>query len=262
MHIASLSPSNYLIDIVRGAADSSRGASSVLVTGFNGDVDNVREDVWDQGGTYVFPAAGGIRMGVVSTSASDDGSPAGTGILTVDIHYLNASGVTAVETVTLNGTSQVLTTATDIYRIQDFHAKTVGSGGVAAGTVSLTNTAGTVTYASIPTGNNRSRQAIYTVPYGKMLYVNALWGGSGAVSGTHFCELMLRGTCDITDNELLPGVFNHKTGVVVLNGASSIYFPTPISFPALCDVKLTAISDASNANIVVSGGFSGWIEDT
>jgi hypothetical protein len=261
VNLAAPAVDNYLIDIARGATSSALGTAPVLVTGFNGDVDNVREDLWDNGGTYVFPANTGIRMRIVSSSISDAGDPVGTGALTVDIHYLDAAGESQEEQLTLNGTTEVLTVATNIRRIIDFHVKTVGTNRTAVGNISLTNTAGNVTYAVIPAGNNRARQAVYTVPLGKKLFVNALWGGSGAVSGAHYCEIMLRATCDVIESELLPGVFNHKTGLVVLNGASSVYFPIPITFPALADVKLTALSDASNASVVVSGGFSGWLEN-
>ena len=47
------------------------GARPFRIIGTNTDIDNVREDIWELGGTYVFPPAGGIRMRVVSSSASD-----------------------------------------------------------------------------------------------------------------------------------------------------------------------------------------------
>lgn len=242
------------------AAGAVTGKTPIYVTGRNGDVDNVREDIWEIGGTYVFPPDGGIQMRVVSTSAADDGSPAGTGARTVDIHYLDAAGATQSETVTLNGTSAVNTVATDILRIQDFHVKTVGSGGAVAGVLSLQNTAGTVTYSSIDTGNNKARQAIFTIPAGCRGYITTVWAGAGVASGQHYLDASLRSTSDFTADELTPGVFQHKVNLVVQDGSAPIVLPVPICFPALADIKISAVSDSGTANVVAVAGFNGWYE--
>ena len=122
----------YLYDI---AEDNVADHDVFRILGYNGAIGTSLEDVWEAGGSYVFPAAGGIQMEVISGSADDDGDPAGTGIQTVDIHYLDADHAEQSETVTLNGLTAVATTATDILRVNEFHASAVGSGGVAAGNI-------------------------------------------------------------------------------------------------------------------------------
>lgn len=243
------------------AAGRVAGAKAVHVTGRNGDIDNAREDIWESGGSYVFPPDAGIQMRVVSTSAADDGSPEGTGARTADIHYLDANGAEAEETVTMNGVSAVSTAATNIRRVNDFHVKTVGSGGVSAGVISLQNVAGTVTYASIDTGNNKVRQAIYSVPAGCRLYITNVWGGAGVVSGQHYLDMSLRTTSDFVGDELTPGVFQHKVNWISQDGTSSLDFEVPIVIPALADVKISAVSDSGAANAVGVAGFCGWCEE-
>lgn len=248
---------DYLRDICRGGVV---GASVFRCVGRNQDVDDVREDVWEPGGEYVFPPGGGIQMRIVSTSASD--GVGGVGIRTVDIHYLDADGNENIEVVTLNGTTPVNTVATDIWRINDLHAKTAGTSGDAAGQISLTNTAGTITYAFIETSGNRARQAVFTIPAGKKGFINEVWigGNSEGGSAANFAEGYLRTTTDYSGTEVLPGIFNFKWCAIVASTTAVSEMECPIVVPALCDIKISVVSRAGNSNVRVVAGFAGWIE--
>ena len=72
--------------------------------GFNDAVGSSAETIWSVGGTYTFPSTA-TAVTVVSASANDDGSPAGTGAQTVTIEGLDSSYAKVSETVTMNGTS-------------------------------------------------------------------------------------------------------------------------------------------------------------
>ncbi len=235
------------------------GAGTFRVIGKNADIDNAREDLWETGGDYVFPPDAGVQMQVISTSAAD--APAGTGARTVDIHYLDADGYEREETVVLNGTSAVNTVATNIRRVQDFHVKTAGSSASAGGTITLRNTTATATYSSIQPGNGRARQAIWTVPAGKVAYITEAWIGGNADGGSlaNYAEGYLRGTCDFS-GELTPGIFNYKWGSISASSALGGEITVPIIAPALCDIKMSAISRAVTSNVLVVGGFAGWYE--
>lgn len=247
---------DYVTEIARGQVE---GACLFRQIGRNPDVDNVREDVWESGGTYVFPAAGGIRMRVVSTDDND--TAAGTGERTVDIVYLDASGNELTERLTMNGTTPVLTTATDIWRIQDFHLRTAGSNALTVGTVSLTDTGGTVTYSSIAANAGRQRQAIITVPAGKIGFVNEIILSGNATGGaaTDYLEGFFRATCE-ENGESLGAIFNFKAGVIQTN--SSVWVQcNPIRIGSLCDIKVSVTSRAGTSSVVAVAGFSGWFED-
>lgn len=228
-----------------------------FVTGRRSNMDNTRCDLWE-GPTcqYVFPAAA-QRMQFVSTSASD--AAAGTGVRTVHVHYLDANYNPGEETVTMNGLTPALTVATNIFRINRVISYTVGSNNAAVGTVSLQNTAGTVTYSLILPNFTASRQVIYTVPAGKTGYVSHWQASSGAATGSHFTTVSARSTAF---NEFShPGIFASFDEVGSLNSAAIMTLPIPVRIPEKTDVKMSAVSDAANAGVTVLGTVMGWFED-
>jgi hypothetical protein len=226
-----------------------------FVFGKNLVVNNVYEDLWEgPTGTYVFPTVP-IQMQLVSTSASD--SAAGVGIQRVLVHYLDTNYDIQNEQVTLNGVTPVLTVATNILRINSLHAIKVGTTGNAVGNISLQNVGGGVTYGFISSGINTAMQAIYTVPNGVTGYISH-WQASSGSSGNHFCQIELRATTH--DGTIWPGVFLIQDGTGTQNSGVEITFPIPIPIPSKADVKLSVISDASNANVTALGAIMGWFE--
>lgn len=218
-------------------------------------VNSARVDLWEgPTTTYVFPLAA-QQMSLVSSSASD--TLAGTGMQKIFIHYLDNTYTTQFEIVTLNGTTPVNTVATNILRINALHATQVGSNGVAVGNISLTSVGGATTYGWVSAGTNNSRQAIYTVPAGVTGYISH-WQASSGSSGNHFCQISLRATTH--ESVLYPGVFLLQDEQGSQNGGQVINFPTPIPIPATTDVKLSAISDAVNANVAALGAIMGWFD--
>lgn len=224
--------------------------------GKNNNVNNVRTDLWTGPTiTYVFPAAA-QQMQIVSTSAND--TAAGTGVRTIIMDYLDGSYNPQQAIITLNGTTPVTTVATNILRINGFHATSVGSGGFAAGNISLTNIGATITYAYIETGFNSARQAIFTIPAGKTGYLSHWQGSSGTASGTHFTRISILATSH--EGVATGGAFITQDEQGTLNNGGSATMPIPIAFPAQTDIKMSAISDAANAGAQVMGAMFGWIE--
>lgn len=218
-------------------------------------VNNTRVDLWEgPTGTYVFPAAA-IQMQVVSTSAND--TLAGTGAQKIHIHYLDNNYAPQSTQVNLNGVTPVLTTPTNILRINGFHLTQVGTGGTSAGNISLQSVGGGVTYSFISSGYNSSRQAIYTVPAGKTGYINH-WQASSGSTGNHFCQTSLRATTH--DGILWPGVFLLQDEQGTQNNGIEITFPIPIPVPATADVKISVISDSPASNVIALGAIMGWFE--
>jgi hypothetical protein len=129
------------------------------------------------------------QRSIVSSSAND--SAAGTGARTVRITYYTSAGVGPLtEDITLNGTTAVNTVATNICYIEDLTVLTVGSGGTAAGNITLRSTTGGggVTIKQISTGDNQDFDAVHYVADGTTCYVtgiscshNGTTVGSGAV---------------------------------------------------------------------------------
>jgi len=178
----------------------------------------------------------------------------GTGIRTLRIDYLDALGVRQSETVTMNGTTAVLTTATDIGALLGLTAATVGSNGSAVGTVSVTNVGNTTTFGGLAIGTNQDDAAAFTVPAGLRGYVTKVAASAGATATT--VKL-----CSDT---------NPATGTVV-NGAkfvwaSALFGTTPEDidpcvpwgpFPAGAQVWLTGTSAGGAA---CQGSMEGYNE--
>jgi hypothetical protein len=124
----------------------------------------------------------GAQRSLKSSSAND--TSAGTGARTVKITYYDASmSGPNTETVTLNGTTAVTTTNTNICFIEEIIVVTVGSNLTNVGTISLyVNTLGTGTViGSIGVGNrvtgvgdNRTYWAHHYVQSAKTMYISGM----------------------------------------------------------------------------------------
>ena len=218
-------------------------------------VTNVRTDLWNVGGTYVFPPAP-TQMSVVSTSAND--SAAGTGVRTIIILYLDDQYNQQLTQVTLNGTTPVLTTPTNILRINKVFSASVGSGGSAAGNITITN--GGNTYARIDATYTASRQAIGTVPSNMFGYITScVFSGCSTTVG-EFIEFDLR--VSALANTLLPGIFVTVATYGISNGALEQTFDPPQLIPATADVKITCARTTGSGMVTAAGSFSGFLTGT
>ena len=246
----------YLYDIAEGNVP---GHTPFLKLGYNGDVGASVEIISSQGGAYVPPAAE-QHMHLISDSVEDDiltGAAAlGTGIHKVTVYYLTDDFVEKSEVVTLNGTTAVETTATDIYRINYVNAEVVGSGGKAAGNISVKNHDETVTYAYIPANHNRMRQAFYTVPTGKNLYLVQMNYSSVTAAGKA-CTITLEATYDEIHYHILSGFFMPFAEITGESNAAAIEFKIPLHFPAGVDIRVVGVA---NASTIVNVGLRGWLE--
>lgn len=123
----------------------------------------------------------GAQRSFSSASASDDGSPVGTGARTLTVEYYTAAGAGPfTETLTLNGTGCVATVATNIAFIENFRVTTVGSTGSNVGIISMfVNAAcGGGTIGTIAATNNQTFWAHHYVPTGKIANVTGISAGS------------------------------------------------------------------------------------
>lgn len=135
--------------------------------GRNADVDaaTAPEDIWEGGGLYTGQPVGVAEtVSVVSSSTAD--TAAGTGLRTLYLGGLDADYGFQVDTVTLNGTTPVVTTKT-WSRIGRVYGLPAGSGGSNAGTITVRHsiTASNV-FAAIQPGYSQTEIAAATIPAG------------------------------------------------------------------------------------------------
>lgn len=247
-------------DIARGQIP---GSKHFLALGVVSGVVNSFVDLWGGGDGYVFPTSA-MQMEVVSSSAQDKGTAApGTGIRTIRIHYLDQYYQEQMEDVTLNGTNAVATVATDMYRINQIHALTVGTNAKAVGTIDIRNaTNHTTIYRRIPIGYTSSMDAVYTIPDGYTGYIEHWHFGAGPSASTksawvqgRLCATVTPCTYDVTT-----GIFFPQDTLFTSGGSAEGNFAVPLKVPERADIKISLIADAADTNASAAGRFSGWLE--
>lgn len=115
------------------------------------------------------------QRSINSSSAND--TSAGTGARTVLLTYMDSTGAGPfTETVTLNGTTNVNTVATNICFIESMEVVTVGSTGSNVGTLTLHAAAagGGATIGTIAATDNQTFWAHHYVPTGKIANITGL----------------------------------------------------------------------------------------
>jgi len=223
--------------VARGQITAHR---SVVVFGYNPDVDTARVTVWPYTGIIPFPAAA-LQLKVSSSDAND--TAAGTGARTVYVAGLDANYNEIEEIVTLNGQTAVLTTQSFL-RVNNAYVATAGSGLSAAGDIYFGDgvvTAGVpaTVYDTIKFDYNQRITGSYTVPAGYTAYlVQGLFsagqpGGSAQVVG----RLLTIGT---------DGIRRAAAITTVNNGVADYTFEYPFRVPEKTTIEATAQGSSNN----------------
>lgn len=244
----------FMVEIARGNVAGTEPFNSHGRYVATGAVTN--HIIWPDG-VYNVPVSTGVQMSIVSTDVADDGSPVGTGIRTMDIHYLDADLIPRVEAITLNGTTPVLTVATNIRFIQCMHILTAGTAKSAVGTISATNSA--VIYSQIEVGSRRCASSARMVPAGKRLFIAGAVGGS--VSGTAAAGAQIKlSTTYFDGHDLTSQLIFIPFGNIGMQDNSIPYtFPIPAGpFPAGTIVTMEVTVDKA---AVITGDWFGWLEN-
>jgi hypothetical protein len=132
--------------------------------------------------------------GSIRSSSAND-TAAGTGARTVRIYWMNATGtVSGTEDVTLNGTTAVNLVTTTKCFIEKMEVLTAGSGGVAAGAITLFSAAaaGGTAVSIINTGDNQTYYAHHYVLSGKTCNVTGTLIGSTSTVAGNDCVFVLK----------------------------------------------------------------------
>lgn len=203
-------------------------------------------------GIHVLDAGG--QMSVQSTSADD--TAGGTGARAIRIHYLDTAGVERSEDVALNGTTAVLTTATDIMFVQCQHLTDAGGGGAAAGDISTTNDG--AEHSRIKAGDTRCTSSWRMVPAGKRLVITD-WALS-SISATSDSRSVVKMASNWILGELFESpriLFSHQS-LGAQNGGDSAPLQTPLVFPA---GALVGATHTSNKAGTTTAAWRGYYED-
>lgn len=201
--------------------------------------------------TVPVPTGGtGCLVNILTVSGA-----ASTGARTVTLYYLDDAFVEKNVTVTLNGNTPVKL-ASDIYRCQNFRLTTTGTGLVPVGF--LTVASGGVTYMYMSLGRTRARQCIWTVPDGKVLYINSV--NLSAVSGSKVAEVRFttRATFDNLAGTTTGGIFIPYHEIMLQDNVFHLPLDPPTKFTEGVDLKISAVSDQTVPQLTCS--LRGWTE--
>lgn len=202
--------------------------------------------LWETGMPRTLTVPDSIQLSVVSTSASDIGK--------INIRYLDGDLIERNEEVQLDGTTPVLTSATDIRAINNVYYM---DGGNVVGNVSGSN--GGVVYFRIPAGSVQFNTAMQRIPAGKRLMITSLYAGSTSGSAAARVKVKLE-TSFINGSSFADLGILHPVGAIALQDNSTTlsgFGPFPI--PSGEWVGLTFTTDKA-ADVV--GGYFGYLEDT
>jgi hypothetical protein len=102
------------------------------------------------------------------------------------------------------------------------------------------------------------RQCVWTVPYGKTLYITNIAFSSAQQAASKYVRFTTRAGYDEKSNLILQrGLFMPFNEVVLNNTSYNRNLSPPTRLPATTDLKVSVISDAT---AVASCTLRGWVE--
>ena len=230
---------NNLADIARGEVPGSKPFSAFGENVTSGSVTD--QVLWETGMPTALTVPDSIQLSFVSSAADTR---------RLKLVYLDGDLVERTETITLTGTTPVLTTATDIRFVNRLYSLD----GAAA--TNVTATSGGVTYARLNAGGVQFDQAMYRVPTGRRLMVNSLY--AGAASGSSASRVVVKAEVSFFNGDSFgeQGILHPVGGIALQDNAVTLPFG-PFPIPAGEIAALTFTCDKA-ADVV--GGFFGWTE--
>jgi len=253
----------FALEVARG---SFPGITHVNKFGRSTNVDSgVVTDIWDGANAtddvdiWVAPTQARIHT-IASTSASDDGDPAGVGARTIRVYYLpDWNTREATEDITLNGVNGVVMSAAAVI-IHRMVVLTKGATSVNVGVITATAAVdGTVT-AQINAGQGQTQMAIYGVPSVQSAYLTSYYvsmlRASGATAGVDVALL----ANPEPDAELLNFLVKHTQAII--SAGSSYLLHRFMPYNKLAGPLILKLEATSTVNdLDVSGGFDAIIVD-
>lgn len=227
---------DYTINISAGAVD---GVSYIEKFGRNDTMSANVETIWDGSNVYTYLTS---ASSVYITSSDGNDTPAGTGARTVEVQGLDENYALATETINVDDSAS----STTFIRVFRALVKTTGSGGQAAGVISIRSAAsggGTLLaqIKKVGTGGGASLgqtfMAIYTVPAGKTAYLTQWTVGAGGQNADT--------TCMFVSKPFGGGAFNAKDIIISAGQQFSKNYKIPLQFTEKTDIEVRGFTSSA-----------------
>lgn len=222
----------YYLQVSRGLIP---GHKRVLKFGYNGEVQNVEETVWDLGGLYAYPSSAVTLTATSSSGATDSGIE--VTIQGVDTNYNELS-----EAVTLDGSGTATTTGSFLRVYRAFVSGSTSS----AGSIDITN--GGTTYANIAVAEQQTLMSLWTVPAGYTAYLFQIDATAFTVQNNKVATVRML-------TREFNGVFRTQNKFDLFEGSYHQDITCPQPIPEKTDIEFRAIADSSNADLRVAATF-------
>jgi len=221
----------YFLQVSRGLVP---GHKRVFKFGYNSDIDNAIEDVWDVGGIYTYQSSALAMTATSGGGATDNG-------VEVTIQGLDANHDEVSEVVTLAGSGSATTSATYLRVFRAF----VSGSQEPTDDIDITN-GGTI-YARIHEDEHQTLMALWTVPAGYTAYLLQ-------TDVTAFTEQNNKFAVVHIQTRELNGVFRTQDKFAIVEATHHQQYQVPLPIPEKTDIRVRAIGSSSNANIALSAG--------
>ena len=228
-------------DIARGNVPGSTPYSTFgekVVTGAGTSI------IWQTGMPTTLTVPDSIQLTASSTDAGDVGD--------VVIRYLDGNLIERSETLTLNGTNNVTTTATDIRAVNNIYSKF----GPVAGTITFTS--GGTTYAIMSAGDIQFQTSMIRVPANKRLMLTGLYAGAASGSSDSRVVVSLVTSFINGDSFADDGYLHPLAAVAIQDGSATFPGFGPFPIPAGEWVGFRAKWDKAAD---ITAGFFGYMEN-
>jgi hypothetical protein len=225
------------------ALGNVRGRTLDQKFGFNQDIDidsSAAETAWAPGGriSYLTTAR---TMSVVSSDADD--ASGDTGARTVLIQGVDENFLEVEETITMNGTTPVVTIQTFL-RINRMVVVTAGSSEMNEGTITATATTDATVQGSIPAGHGFTQQLVIAVPANKTLLFTGLFWNAVKDAGGQDPVVNVRILRRLFETGVRGQIYERTFDTGVLQLIDEPVQPRPVAGPA--DLEVIVSSTENN----------------
>lgn len=236
--------SDFMLEVARG---NVTGFSQVNKFGENQNIaSGTTEDIWDGGGTYVYPSTADITH---VSMAADQVAARGE---TIEVQGLDTDWALTVQDLTLDAsdttTAVALTTALKrIFRMK------VNANVVLDQDLAAHNVGDTQDYAIILAGNNQTLMSLYTIPAGKTAYVLKFYASQSRAAAKDPDAINIRSWARDNVNGY---AFQLKHSLNLSSGGVTTFeriFGVPLKMAEKTDLRMTA--GAVGQSAWVSSGF-------
>ena len=220
----------HSLTIVRGHNPSQTSASGDVDVSEFGDL------------TYLSSAE---TMDIVSASTDDDGAPTGIGAQTLRIQGVDGTGAAIAETVTLDGTTPVVT-ALSYLRVNLMTVLAVGSSGWNVGNITATASVAATIQDELDAMESLSQSSHFTIPLAVTGYLLQVELNTAKISGGGTPEVEFKGLVRVGgDGNAWLQLFDKKLDTAV-SDELDVRLPAPTAIAARSDIRMRADTDTNN----------------